>query len=86
MTLARAVEVAARCGAVNKIKCETDAKIQDQAVSEAWGLSLSPANFTVTTDTCGKRVQGTYDFTFIIPFVPLGTHTLSATSCYPTSS
>ena len=85
MTLARAVEAAARCGAVNKFKCGTDAQIRNEAVLEAWGLSLSPANFTVIIDSCGKKVQGTYDFTFIIPFVSLGTRTLTATACYPTA-
>ncbi|AXK82923.1 pilus assembly protein [Pseudolabrys taiwanensis] len=86
-TLNRAVEAAARCGAINTIDCGTTAQIQARAVAEAWGMNVATSAFTVTTSACGVQVVGTYDFVFAIPALvgatPLGTLTLSATSCYP---
>jgi len=86
-TLYRSVEAAARCGAVNTIACNTTTQIKSRAVAEAWGLSVDPSNFTVTTPACGIRVAATYSFKFIIPgvtaVVPLGMVTLNATACYP---
>jgi Flp pilus assembly protein TadG len=86
-TLYRAAEAAARCAAINTTDCGTAAQIQSHAVAEAWGLTVSPSAFTVTTPSCGVQVRAAYDFTFIIPgldiVVPLGTITLNATACYP---
>lgn len=86
-TLYRAAEAAARCAAVNTTDCVSTAQIQDRAVAEAWGLTVSPGIFTVTTPSCGVQVQANYDFTFVIPglagVAPLGTITLTATACYP---
>ena len=89
-TLYRAVEAAARCGAVNTATCGTTTQIKSRAVAESWGLSVTPATFTVTKPSCGVRVQAAYNFMFVIPglgiIVPLGTIPLSATACYPTRS
>ncbi|HJS61580.1 MAG TPA: TadE family protein [Pseudolabrys sp.] len=83
-TLARAVEAAARCGAINTTKCLTDAQIKANAVAEAWGLSIDASAFTVTRPVCGVRVQATYAFTFTIPLISsLGTISLDQTACYP---
>lgn len=86
-TLNRAVEAAARCGAINLIECGTTAQVQNRAVEEAWGLNVNVASFTVSTLSCGVQVVGTYDFVFAIPALagasPLGTISLSATACYP---
>ena len=88
-TLNRATQAAARCAAINTIRCGTEADIQGQAVEEAWGLTVSPAVFTVTAPSCGVQVRATYDFTFIVPWfpwfegAPFGTITLNATACYP---
>ena len=86
-TLYRAVEAAARCGAVNVTACGTTAQIKSRAVAEAWGLTVAPSAFTVSTPSCGLQVRASYPFTFVIPgldtVAPLGTITLSATACYP---
>ncbi len=88
-TLNRAVEAAARCGAINTLQCGTAAQVQSRAVTEAWGLeqTISESAFTVTRASCGIRVAVSYDFVFAIPALvgasPLGTVTLSPAACYP---
>ena len=86
-TINRAVGAAARCAAINTTACGTATQIQNFAVAESWGLTIDASAFTVSTQTCGMRVSGNYDFTFITPgfsyFVPLGTITLNGTACYP---
>jgi Flp pilus assembly protein TadG len=79
-TLSRAVEAAARCGSVNTATCSTSTQIQNYAVTQAWGLSVTASAFTATAVTCGVKVSGTFDFTFNFA---LGTYTLNVTSCYP---
>ena len=86
-TLYRAAEAAARCAAINTTDCGTTTQIKNRAVTEAWGLDVSPSAFTVSMPSCGVRVHASYDFTFVIPgigdAIPLGTVTLNATACYP---
>lgn len=86
-TLNRAVEAAARCGAVNLTDCGTTAQIQSRAVEEAWGLTIPASAFTVTKPACGVQVVASYDFVFAIPALvgvsPLGTLTLGPKACYP---
>lgn len=94
-TLSRAVEAAARCGAINTdatspTACQSNAAIQARAVTEAWGLTIPSSAFTVTRPACGVQVRGVYPFVSIIPGIgkpaPLGTLMLSATACYPVKS
>jgi len=82
-TLHRAVEAAARCGAVNEIDCVSSGQIQSYAAAQAWGMTITPGAFTVSNPACGVQVQANYDFTFIIPWM-LGSSTLGlrATACY----
>ncbi len=86
-TLYRAVEAAARCGAINVITCGTAAEIKNYAAAQAWGLTISASAFT--TGTClpnGVQVHGTYTFNFVIPMLYSfggGAITLTATACYP---
>jgi Flp pilus assembly protein TadG len=91
-TLSRAVDAAARCGAINAdaaspTACQSNAAIQARAVTEAWGLTITSAAFTVTRPSCGVQVRGAYSFVSIIPGIgrpaPMGTLALSATACYP---
>jgi Flp pilus assembly protein TadG len=84
-TLSRAAEAAARCAAINTTDCGTASQIKSYAAAQAWGLTITAAAFTVTTETCGIQVKGTYDFTFVIPAftATFGTITLNATACYP---
>ena len=85
--LNRAVEAAARCGAINTIECGTTAQVQNRAVAEAWGLNVTASAFTVSKPACGLRVVAAYDFVFAIPALagasPLGTVTLGPAACYP---
>lgn len=86
-TLTRAVEAAARCGAIDTTRCGTVAQIKSVAAAEAWGMTIDASMFTVTTAACGVQVKGSYDFTFIMPgfnyVVPTGTVTLGAVACFP---
>ncbi len=80
-TLYRAAEAAARCAAVNTVKCATPAQIQSDAASGAWGLNIAPAAFSVASQACGVEVSANYDFVFATP--GFGAVTLSASACYP---
>lgn len=86
-TLNRAVEAAARCGAINTNDCATAAQIQSRGVAEAWGLTVPASAFTATTASCGVQVTVGYDFVFAIPALAgasgLGMITLRPTACYP---
>jgi Flp pilus assembly protein TadG len=92
ITLSRAAEAAARCGAVNTTTCPA-ASIPAYAVTQAWGINdVTAADFTATTPACGVQVAATYTFTFITPWFPsfsasapfgAPTMTLNATACYP---
>ncbi len=90
-TLSHAVDAAARCGAINASGCTTSAQVASYAVTEAYGLMLPSADFSVTAASCGVQVIGAMPFTFVIPWLgsaqPFGasnTITVSATACYPT--
>ena len=82
-TLDRAVETAARCGAVNAIDCGTASQLQSYAVGEAYGLTIQASDFTVSTEACGVQVAVSYPFNVVIPWVDVATLTLKATACYP---
>lgn len=82
-TLDRAVEAAARCGAINSLTCGTAAQIQAYAVGQAYGLAVTTAAFAVTSPACGVRVTATSSFTFVIPWIATQNIPLAATSCYP---
>jgi hypothetical protein len=87
VTLARAVNVAARCASVNTTTCGTTANIQTYAVGQAWGLGLATTNFVPSVQTCGNQVIGTMSFVFVIPWFygtsPYAANTmaLTATAC-----
>jgi Flp pilus assembly protein TadG len=90
-TLQRAVDAAARCGAVGAASCATTAQIASYAAGQAFGLAVTPAAFSVSTPACGVNVRGTLRFSFIIPWLgaskPFGSAnaiTIGATGCYPT--
>ena len=83
-TLDRAVEAAARCGAIDTVKCATAPAVQSYAVGEAFGVSIESSAFTVTTASCGVSVSVTYPFKLIIPWIARTDLTLTAKACYPT--
>jgi len=86
-----AVESAARCAAVNTTTCggTTQAKqisaVQTYAVSQAWGLNVTAANFSVTqpANGCGWRVSYNYSFNFVMPFQNDFAVNVPASACYP---
>jgi Flp pilus assembly protein TadG len=94
ITLTRATEVAARCGAVNITTCPT-ASIPAYAATQAQNFGISDAtaaNFVATTPACGVQLLATYTYQFLVPWfpqfsasAPFGgtTMTLNATACYP---
>ena len=81
-TLQFAVEAAARCAAINTSLCGTTSQIQSYAATQAYGMSISSASFTVSTPSCGYQVSISYPFTTFISDVYSGTLTLNASSCY----
>ena len=94
ITLTRATEVAARCGAVNITTCPA-ASIPAYAATQAKNFGIydtTATNFVSTAATCGVQVQATYTFQFLVPWfpqfsasAPFGSTTmrLNATACYP---
>jgi Flp pilus assembly protein TadG len=91
-TLHRAVEAAARCGAVNETVCGSASTINAHAVAQAWGLSASPSVFTVDVGQTAITVTANYDFTVVVPFVGepsddnwflRGTHRITVSARYP---
>jgi Flp pilus assembly protein TadG len=83
ITLERAVETAARCGAVNTATCATAAEIETYAAAQAFGLTIASTAFTSSTAACGALVTATLPFTFVIPWITTSGVTLTATACYP---
>jgi Flp pilus assembly protein TadG len=81
--LQHAVEMAARCATVNTTTCGTATQIRAYAATQAYGMVVAPATFTVTTPTCGNNVAATSTFTFLTSLFPIPTITLRAQSCYP---
>ena len=91
-TLHRSVAAAARCGAVDPTICGTTAQIKNFGAASAYGLTINSSAYTVTTPACGTRVQATFTFVFIIPWLspisPYGESNsmpLSAAACFPPS-
>lgn len=85
--LNRAVEAAARCGSVNQSICGSSSQVQDRAVSESWGLTVSPSVFTVDMGTETVQVTANYDFTVLVPFLgdvlTQGQHRITVSARYP---
>ncbi len=82
-TLDRAVEAAARCGAIDQNNCGTASKIKSYAVDQAYGISATSNAFVPETAACGMRVSANYVFTPSVAFLGAGTILLTATACYP---
>jgi|SRR5579864_544054 len=90
-TIVNASEAAARCFAIKAVGCTTTAQTQSYAVTQAWGLTVDPSVFTVTTQTCGAQVSASYDFSFVIPWFSVvsssggsNSMTLATAACSPT--
>jgi Flp pilus assembly protein TadG len=82
-TLQRAVEAAARCATVDATACGTTSAIQNFAVTQAFGLSVTSSVFTATSSACGNQVAANYAFTPFTTLVDLPSMTLTAQACFP---
>ena len=81
--LQTAVEDAARCSALKRPECDTEAELQTYAASKATGLPVSGDAFDVEIAACGTRVVATYSFAAVVPIVPLDFN-VDARACRPT--
>ena len=88
-TLHRAVEAAARCGAVNETLCSSSSQVVSYAASETWGLSVQEGTFSVSEEACGQQVAAEYNVTLFMPWLWAETDpwpnsiTLTTSACYP---
>jgi Flp pilus assembly protein TadG len=82
-TLDRAVEAAARCGAIDTSACGTATAVQSYAAGQAFGLTVASSAFVVIHATCGLKVSVSLPFTLVIPWIPTSELTLTASACYP---
>ncbi len=83
VTLDRTVQAAARCAVVNSTTCGSDAAIQTYATGQAWGLTTSTTNFTVSHPSCGVTVSAQLAFQFVVPWPTMTLSSLTASACYP---
>jgi Flp pilus assembly protein TadG len=81
-----AVQVAARCGAVDVTTCASPSQVISYAVTESQPLTVPSADFSASTQTCGSSVSVSYPFTFVVPQLLPFDITLSAQACYPTAT
>ncbi len=82
-TLERAVEAAARCGAVDSVTCADAPATADYAVTQAFGLKVESSAFTVSSAACGVSVTAAFAYDFIVPWVAPRNMVLHASACYP---
>lgn len=85
-TLDRAVEAAARCGAVDEVTCANAAATADYAVTQAFGLNVEADVFSVSAAACGVSVSAAFTYNFLVPWVTPQDMTLHASACYPLAS
>jgi TadE-like protein len=83
--LEHAVEIAARCSAVNPSICGSASKIQSYAATQAYGLHLSPSVFSFSQGSCGNLVSASYTYSFFSNAFGKGSVPLTAQACFPTS-
>ena len=70
ITLTRATEAAARCYAVNTTLCPAGS-VPAYAANQAWGINdIAASDFVASTPACGRQVQATYTFQFLVPWFP----------------
>jgi Flp pilus assembly protein TadG len=81
--LQHATEMAARCATINATTCGSVSGTQNFAVQQAFGLSVAPSVFSVSTPACGNQVSATYAYQFITTYFGAPSLTLNAQSCFP---
>ncbi|WP_165793549.1 TadE/TadG family type IV pilus assembly protein [Hyphococcus luteus] len=82
-TLSHAVDVAARCGAVDAVKCGEDDAVKDYVVARAAGVALDAELIDVEVVECGEKVAVSHPVRLILPWTGKGTVMLKAEACYP---
>ena len=83
-TLQFAVQEAARCASIDSTTCGSTSAIQSFAASKTPGISVAASSFSVTSVSCGNKVQISWPFSFTAAdLFPYSSITLSAQSCYP---
>jgi len=81
--LQHGAEAAARCASINSTLCGTTATTQNYAAQNAFGLSIAPSVFSVTSPACGSQVSATYTYGFLSTTFGVSSLTLNAQSCFP---
>jgi Flp pilus assembly protein TadG len=81
--LQHGAEAAARCASINSTVCGTPATIQNYAAQNAFGLTIDPTSFSVTSPACGNQVSATHTFVFASGYFGAPSFTLTAQSCFP---
>jgi Flp pilus assembly protein TadG len=81
--LQHGAEAAARCASINSTACGTTATIQNYAAQNAFGMTIDPTSFSVTTPACGNQVSATHTFVFASGYFGAPSLTLTAQSCFP---
>jgi hypothetical protein len=79
-------EAAARCASINPTDCGTSDQVAAYAASHAFGLSLSPSVFSLSTPGCGNQVAANYTYRFYTLFFGSPTVALTARSCFPAAA
>lgn len=76
-----AVEVSARCAAIDTTDCGTTAQVQAYAAALVQGETVAATDFTVTDAACGKQVTASVPYTPML--LSMFSMTLSASYCRP---
>ena len=80
-TLQRTVEVAARCAAVDKIKCATTSQVQ--ALASEISLFAPASAFSVASQSCGVAVSASLEYALSSSLFGVPNVTLTAAACFP---
>lgn len=74
---------AARCSAINVATCGTFDATKTYALTQTQGVSVATSAFTVSTETCGRKVVATVAFPVSAQSILKTGLSLSAQACYP---
>lgn len=74
---------AARCAAVNRTTCTSTDAVKAYAATQTQGVTIAASAFTVTTESCGKKVVANVAFPVSAQSILRTGLTLSAQACYP---
>jgi hypothetical protein len=84
--LQHGVEQASRCASVDAATCGSTSAIQAFAASSAYGLTIPPETFSVSSPACGSEVSASYSYRFLtgrLVFPNSSGVALTARACFP---